>query len=237
MFSDIRACRYFAPSAACLVRQLVLSRRGRSLVVSAMIRLMHQLASAKQRRPDVLSWAMRPRRLLSGGLRQHRSSGRCLSLGGHIPHPLLMIAPRIPHPLATVAAWRKRGTLLAGTIPLLGVILEHFRTKQVDEKFDLSRQSRPRERFQSHCHSRQWSWSAWRSAPWCGGRRTTYSACSSTTTASTTRPRDCCSIATCPTPTSRLSTRPGGRLSCCPRPSSGTSSVRGEIRRTRIGAA
>ena len=29
------------------------------------------------------------------------------------------------------------GTLLAGTIPLLGVILEHFRTKQVNEKFDL----------------------------------------------------------------------------------------------------
>ena len=73
----------------------------------------------------------------AGGLRQHRSSGRCLSLGGHIPHPLLMIAPRIPHPLATVAAWCKRGTLLAGTIPLLGVILEHFRTKQVNEKFDL----------------------------------------------------------------------------------------------------
>ena len=48
MFSGIRVCRYFAPSAACLVRQLVLSRRGRSLVVSAMIRLMHQLASAKQ---------------------------------------------------------------------------------------------------------------------------------------------------------------------------------------------
>ncbi|WP_414688174.1 hypothetical protein [Mycobacterium sp.] len=48
-----------------------------------------------------------------------------------------MIAPRIPHPLATVAAWCKRGMLLAGTIPLLAVILEHFRTKQVDEKFDL----------------------------------------------------------------------------------------------------
>ena len=53
-----------------------------------------------------------------------------------MPHPLLMIAPRIPHPLATVAAWCKRGTLLAGTIPLLGVILEHFR-KQVNEKLDL----------------------------------------------------------------------------------------------------
>lgn len=48
-----------------------------------------------------------------------------------------MIAPRIPHPLATVAAWTTIGTLLAGTIPLLGVILEHFRTKQVNEKFDL----------------------------------------------------------------------------------------------------
>jgi Domain of unknown function (DUF3817) len=33
--------------------------------------------------------------------------------------------------------WATIGTLLAGTIPLLGVILEHFRTKQVDEKFDL----------------------------------------------------------------------------------------------------
>ena len=54
-----------------------------------------------------------------------------------MPHPLLMIAPRIPHPLATVAAWCTIGTLLAGTIPLLGVILEHFRAKQVDEKFDL----------------------------------------------------------------------------------------------------
>jgi hypothetical protein len=40
-----------------------------------------------------------------------------------MPHPLLTIAPRIPHPLATVAAWC--------------AILEQFRTKQVDEKFDL----------------------------------------------------------------------------------------------------
>ena len=54
-----------------------------------------------------------------------------------MPHPLLMIARRIPHPLATVAAWCKTGTLLAGTIPLLGVILENFRAKQVNEKFDL----------------------------------------------------------------------------------------------------
>ena len=33
--------------------------------------------------------------------------------------------------------WTTIGTLPAGTIPLLGVILEHFRTKQVNEKFDL----------------------------------------------------------------------------------------------------
>jgi hypothetical protein len=33
--------------------------------------------------------------------------------------------------------WTTTGTLLAGTIPLLGVLLEHFRTKQVNEKFDL----------------------------------------------------------------------------------------------------
>ena len=33
--------------------------------------------------------------------------------------------------------WTTIGTLLAGTIPLVGVILEHFRTKQVNEKFDL----------------------------------------------------------------------------------------------------
>lgn len=29
------------------------------------------------------------------------------------------------------------GTLLAGTIPRLGVLLEHLRTRQVNEKFDL----------------------------------------------------------------------------------------------------
>jgi hypothetical protein len=32
--------------------------------------------------------------------------------------------------------WITIGTLLAGAIPLLGVTLEHFRTKQVSEKFD-----------------------------------------------------------------------------------------------------
>ena len=33
--------------------------------------------------------------------------------------------------------WTTLGTMLAGTIPLLGIILEHFRTKQVKEAFDL----------------------------------------------------------------------------------------------------
>jgi hypothetical protein len=33
--------------------------------------------------------------------------------------------------------WTTIDTLLAGTIPRLGVILKHFRTKQVNEKFDL----------------------------------------------------------------------------------------------------
>jgi hypothetical protein len=33
--------------------------------------------------------------------------------------------------------WTTIGTLLAGTIPLPGVILEHSRTKQVNETFEL----------------------------------------------------------------------------------------------------
>ena len=33
------------------------------------------------------------------------------------------------------------GTLLAGTIPLLGIILEHFRTKQVKQQFNLRARS------------------------------------------------------------------------------------------------
>ncbi len=33
--------------------------------------------------------------------------------------------------------WTTIGTLLAGTVLLLGVILEHYRTKQVNEKFFL----------------------------------------------------------------------------------------------------
>jgi len=33
--------------------------------------------------------------------------------------------------------WATIDKLLAGTTPLLGVILEYFRTRQVNEKFDL----------------------------------------------------------------------------------------------------
>jgi integral membrane protein len=44
----------------------------------------------------------------------------------------LNLAVRVRWPV-----WTRIGTLLAGTITLLGVILEHFRTKQVDEKFNL----------------------------------------------------------------------------------------------------
>jgi len=33
--------------------------------------------------------------------------------------------------------WTTSDTLLAGTTPLPGVILEHFCTRQVNEKFDL----------------------------------------------------------------------------------------------------
>jgi hypothetical protein len=33
--------------------------------------------------------------------------------------------------------WTTRDTLLASTIPRLGVILKHFCTKQANEKFDL----------------------------------------------------------------------------------------------------
>jgi hypothetical protein len=42
--------------------------------------------------------------------------------------------------LAAQACWAVRaasGTLLAGSIPLIHVILGHFRTKQVNEKFEL----------------------------------------------------------------------------------------------------
>src|SRR6476620_11445073 len=40
----------------------------------------------------------RPRRLPAGGLRQHRSSGCCLSLGGHIPHPFARDCTTNPAP-------------------------------------------------------------------------------------------------------------------------------------------
>ncbi|HZA12617.1 DUF3817 domain-containing protein [Mycobacterium sp.] len=42
--------------------------------------------------------------------------------------------------LAVKARWpllTSIGTLLAGTIPLLGIIVEHFRTKDVKQKFNL----------------------------------------------------------------------------------------------------
>jgi len=44
----------------------------------------------------------------------------------------LNLAVKVRWPL-----WTTVGTLLAGTIPLLGIILEHFRTKQVKAQFDL----------------------------------------------------------------------------------------------------
>jgi integral membrane protein len=44
----------------------------------------------------------------------------------------LILAVKVRWPV-----WTTIGMLLAGTIPLLGVILERFRTKQVNEKFDL----------------------------------------------------------------------------------------------------
>jgi hypothetical protein len=46
---------------------------------------------------------------------------------------------RSPHLAVEVRwpVWTTIGTLVAGTIPLLCVILVHFRTKQVNEKFDL----------------------------------------------------------------------------------------------------
>jgi integral membrane protein len=44
----------------------------------------------------------------------------------------LNLAVKVRWPL-----WTTVGTLLAGTIPLLGIILEHFRTKQVRQQFNL----------------------------------------------------------------------------------------------------
>lgn len=44
----------------------------------------------------------------------------------------LNLAVKVRWPL-----WTTVGTLLAGTVPLLGIILEHFRTKQVKGQFNL----------------------------------------------------------------------------------------------------
>ena len=44
----------------------------------------------------------------------------------------LNLAVKVRWPL-----WTTVGTLLAGTIPLLGIILEHFRTRQVKQQFNL----------------------------------------------------------------------------------------------------
>jgi integral membrane protein len=42
------------------------------------------------------------------------------------------LAVRVRWPL-----WTTIGTLLAGTIPLLGIIVEHFRTKDIKARFNL----------------------------------------------------------------------------------------------------
>jgi integral membrane protein len=34
-------------------------------------------------------------------------------------------------------AWTTLGTLIAGTIPLLGIIVEHFRTREIKQRFNL----------------------------------------------------------------------------------------------------
>ena len=44
----------------------------------------------------------------------------------------LNLAVKVRWPLLTTL-----GTLIAGTIPILGIVLEHFRTKQVKEQFGL----------------------------------------------------------------------------------------------------
>jgi integral membrane protein len=50
----------------------------------------------------------------------------------------LNLAVKVRWPL-----WRTVGTLLAGTIPLLGIILEHFRTSQVRKQFNLEAPATP----------------------------------------------------------------------------------------------
>lgn len=44
----------------------------------------------------------------------------------------LRLAVKVRWPL-----WTTVGTLLAGTIPLLGIVIEHFRTKQIKQQFNL----------------------------------------------------------------------------------------------------
>ncbi|MFZ0833676.1 MAG: DUF3817 domain-containing protein [Mycobacterium sp.] len=44
----------------------------------------------------------------------------------------LNLAVKVRWPL-----WTTVGTLLAGTIPLVGIILEHYRTQQVKDQFNL----------------------------------------------------------------------------------------------------
>jgi hypothetical protein len=128
-----------------------------------MIRLMHPLASAKQAasgRPQLGNAPTPPPRRDCGSTDLVDVDAVCRS--GRIPHPFAYDCTTNPAPtrygrrmvqvsgtsrylLAALSlavkvrwpVWTTIGTLLAGTIPLLGVILEHFRTKQVDEKFDL----------------------------------------------------------------------------------------------------
>ena len=50
----------------------------------------------------------------------------------------LNLAVKVRWPL-----WTTAGTLLAGTIPLLGIIVEHFRTKDVKERFNLQAPAAP----------------------------------------------------------------------------------------------
>lgn len=50
----------------------------------------------------------------------------------------LNLAVKVRWPL-----WTTVGTLLAGTIPLLGIILEHFRTRQVKRQFNLEAPQAP----------------------------------------------------------------------------------------------
>jgi integral membrane protein len=50
----------------------------------------------------------------------------------------LNLAVKVRWPL-----WTTLGTLLAGTIPLVGIVLEHTRTQQVKEQFNLATPATP----------------------------------------------------------------------------------------------